>query len=328
MTEAAVVILNFNGKDFLDQFLPSILSFSGNVEIVVADNASTDESVSFLKNNFPKVRLIELEENHGFAGGYNEALKLVDAEYYAIINSDVEVTEGWLDSLIQFLKSNPEYAAVQPKIKDWNNKELFEYAGACGGFVDTFGYPFCRGRIFETIEEDEGQYEDNIDVDWTSGACMLIRSEKFHQVGGFDASFFAHMEEIDLCWRLRSGEQKLACLPQCTVYHVGGGTLNKTSPFKTYLNFRNGLSLLVKNLPLGQLLWKLPIRLVLDGVAAIKFSLENSPLHLLAILKAHFHFYWRLPRTFRRRTRTTPTKNINILSYYFIKRRRRYSELN
>ncbi len=328
MSEAAVVILNFNGRDFLEKFLPSILEHSGNAEIVVADNASTDESVKLLEDKFPTIRIIEFSENHGFAGGYNEALKQIDAEFFAIINSDVAVTEGWLSSLMDFLKANKAYAAVQPKIKDWNNQEWFEYAGACGGFVDSLGYPYCRGRIFDTIEEDHGQYDQPIDVDWTTGACMVIRADAFHDAGGFDRDFFAHMEEIDLCWRLRSARWKLACQPKSVVYHVGGGTLHKSSPRKTYLNFRNGLSLLVKNLPFSQLVWKLPTRLALDGLAAIKFAVDTSPSHLVAILKAHFHFYLRFLRNYRKRSKTSATTRKGILISYFIQGKKQFSDLS
>ncbi len=328
MSEVAVVILNFNGKDFLEKFLPSILEHSGNAEIVVADNASSDKSLQLLEGNFPSVRLIQFSVNHGFAGGYNEALKQIEAEFFAIINSDVEVTEGWLSRLVDFLKANKAYAAVQPKIKDWNHQERFEYAGACGGFVDSLGYPYCRGRIFDTIEEDQSQYDESIDVDWTSGACMVIRSEAFHAIGGFDADFFAHMEEIDLCWRLRSAGWKLACQPKSVVYHVGGGTLHKSSPQKTYLNFRNGLSLLVKNLPLGGLIWKLPMRLVLDGLAAIKLAVDHSPSHLVAIVKAHIHFYSRFIKNYRQRSITSATRNNWVLSSYFFGGKKKFSDLN
>ncbi len=328
MSEAAVVILNFNGKDFLDKFLPSILNHSGEAEIVVADNASSDESVKFLEGKFPTVRRIQFSENHGFAGGYNEALKQIDAEFFAIINSDVEVTGGWLHELVAFLKTNQAYAAVQPKVKDWNNHERFEYAGACGGFVDSLGYPYCRGRIFNTIEEDQGQYDESIDVDWTTGACMVIRADAFHETGGFDRDFFAHMEEIDLCWRLRSAGWKLACQPKSVVYHVGGGTLHKSSPQKTYLNFRNGLSLLVKNLPLTQLIWKVPTRLVLDGLAAFKFAVDTSPSHLMAILKAHVHFYFRFAKNYKKRSKTSIARDNWILTSYFFRGKKKFSDLN
>ena len=326
MTKIAVVVLNYNGKKFLKRFLPALCENSGQAGIIVADNKSGDDSIDFLAKEFPAVELIQFKENLGFAGGYNKALEQIEAEYFAIINSDVEVSSNWLDPLVEFLESNDEYAAVQPKIKSGLNKTYFEHAGASGGFVDALGYPFCRGRIFQHLEKDTGQYDNTVDIDWTSGACMLIRSEVFHQNGGFDDNFFSHMEEIDLCWRIRSGGMKLACLPKSTVYHVGGGTLDNSSPFKTYLNFRNGLSLLVKNLPLGQLLWKLPLRLILDGMAAIKITFESSPKHLWAILKAHLHFYWELPRTLRKRRLTSPPRNIWILGEHFLNRKRKFDQ--
>ena len=318
MSKIAVVILNYNGKKFLEKFLPALCKNSGQARIIVADNSSTDGSVDFVTKEFPNIELIVLEKNLGYAGGYNESLKQIEVDYLGIINSDVEVTPNWLDPLLEFLESNNEYGAVQPKIKAYAKKTHFEYAGASGGFVDALGYPYCRGRIFQHIERDIGQYDTPVDVDWTSGACMLIRAEIFHGLGGFDESFFAHMEEIDLCWRIRSSEMKLACLPESTVYHVGGGTLDRSSSFKTYLNFRNGLSLLVKNLPLGQLIWKLPIRLMLDGFAAIKFSFEYSPRHLWAILRAHIHFYWRLPNTWKKRNLTSAPRNSWLLYQYFL----------
>ncbi len=326
MTKVSVVILNFNGRDFLEKFLPGFLST--DAEIVVADNASTDDSVNLLEAQFPTVRLIQFEENHGFTGGYNLAIQQIAAEYVAIVNSDIEVTEDWLDPLVSFLDNHAEYAAVQPKIKSYDQKDHFEYAGAAGGFVDAMGYPFCRGRIFDTIEKDTGQYDDPSDVDWTSGACMLMRTKVFKESAGFDKRFFAHMEEIDLCWRLRSKGWKFACVPSSVVYHVGGGTLNKTSPRKTYLNFRNGLSLLVKNMPMSHFWWKLPFRLVLDGLAAVKFAFESSPAHMIAVLKAHFHFYCRIPSLVKSRVRGSAPRSTWIVWQYFVKSKKRYSDLD
>jgi hypothetical protein len=328
MKDVAVVILNYNGRHFLEQFLPNLVAHSGEAQLIVADNASTDDSMTFMQQWYPNIRLIQFELNHGFAGGYNQALSLVDASYFAIINSDVEVSEEWLSPLVQFLNDHSEYAAVQPKIRSFHERGDFEYAGAAGGFVDTLGYPYCRGRLFDTLEKDLGQYDNNIDIDWASGACMLIRSEVFHSIGGFDAHFFAHMEEIDLCWRMRSAGWKLACIPNSVVYHVGGGTLHKSSPRKTFLNFKNGLSLLVKNLPLSQLLWKLPVRLILDGIAALKFALESSPMHLVGVLKAHWAFYGGFFRDVRKRHHTSSPRHINVVINYFIKKKRKFSELN
>jgi len=327
MTKVAVVILNYNGQEFLRKFLPPLISYSGQAKLIVADNDSTDDSVHLLKEKFPTIDLIQLEKNYGFAGGYNEALEQTEAEYFVIINSDVEVTPNWLDPLVNFLDTDEDYASVQPKIKSHTERTHFDYAGAAGGFVDAMGYPFCRGRIFQHTEEDNGQYDDTTDVDWTSGACMVVRSGVFKNLGGFEDDFFAHMEEIDLCWRIRSSGMKLACLPESTVYHVGGGTLARSSPFKTYLNFRNGLALLVKNMPANQLIWKLPFRLVLDGAAAVKFAIESSPSHLIAIAKAHFHFYWRLPRTLKKRKMTSAPRSIWLLKEHFLKGKNKFGEV-
>lgn len=328
MTKTAIVILNYNGKNFLEKFLPSVISNSLEAEVVVADNNSSDDSIAFLKTSFPEVRLIQLDKNYGFAGGYNEALKQVRADYFLLLNSDVEVSEGWLAPLVSFLDNNPTYAACQPKIKDQNHKALFEYAGACGGFLDAMGYPYCRGRIFDNIEIDSGQYNETLDIFWSSGACMLIRSEVFFEAGAFDHDFFAHMEEIDLCWRIHSLGYKIKSIPESTVYHVGGGTLSATSPFKTYLNFRNGLYLLMKNLPAFKLLLKLPIRVLLDWVAGLKFLLEGRPKHTLSILKAHFLAIVNAPKTFKKRKliSSAPKSKLLIFEYYF-KGNRKYSDL-
>ena len=318
MTKTAVVILNYNGRAYLEKFLPGVIKHSTEATIYVADNASTDDSVGFIKSSFPEINLIVFNENYGFAGGYNKALGAINAQYYLLLNSDVEVTQNWIQPLEDFLDLNEEYASCQPKIKDYNHRALFEYAGACGGFLDILGYPYCRGRIFDQIESDSGQYNEPVDIFWSSGACMLIRSKAFHQAGGFDKDFFAHMEEIDLCWRIHSMGYKIKSMPDSTVFHVGGGTLKKTSPFKTYLNFRNGLSLLIKNLPLGELILKLPIRIVLDWVAAIKFLLEGKSSHTLAVLRAHAKniIWFRKDLRKRRLTSSTPKSKLLIVEYY------------
>lgn len=328
MTKTAVVILNYNGRTYLEKFLPGVIEHSDKADIYVADNASTDDSVKFLKTTFPAVKLIVLDKNYGFAGGYNEALKLVEAEYFLLLNSDVEVTENWIDPLEQFLDVNQAYAACQPKIKDFNHRALFEYAGACGGFIDSLGYPYCRGRVFDHLEADSGQYNKPVDIFWSSGACMLIRSNVFYEAGGFDEDFFAHMEEIDLCWRIHSLGYKIKSIPNSVVYHVGGGTLNKTSPFKTYLNFRNGLSLLIKNLPPSKLLVKLPVRIILDWAAAIKFLLEGKPKHMIAVFRAHFANAIRLRRNISKRKliSSAPTSGLVIFKFYF-KGKKQYSDL-
>lgn len=328
MKKTAVVILNYNGKDFLKKFLPSVIQHSPEAEIIVADNASSDDSIDFLNRHFPEIRQINIAQNLGYAGGYNYALRQVDADFYMLLNSDVEVTSNWLTPLVKFLENNPSYAACQPKIKDFNLRLNFEYAGACGGFLDALGYPYCRGRIFDEVEKDSHQYDGPIDIFWASGACMLIRSEAFHEAGGFDADFFAHMEEIDLCWRLKSLGNKLKSIPESVVYHVGGGTLNKTSPFKTYLNFRNGLFLLLKNLPFSDLLIKLPSRLLLDWLAAIKFLIGGQWKHALQILHAHASFVWTSRKMTRKRSILSPIKSRHLIVVaYFLKRRKTYSEL-
>jgi GT2 family glycosyltransferase len=287
----AVVILNWNGTKLLEQFLPSIVKYSPEAEIYVADNASTDDSVAFVKANFPTVKIVVNQSNFGFAQGYNEALQRVDADFYALVNSDIEVTENWLRPIIETFENEPKTAIIQPKILDYKRKEYFEYAGAAGGFMDKYGYMFCRGRIFETLEKDLGQYDDNCEIFWASGACFFIRSAIYKELKGFDADFFAHQEEIDLCWRAFNKGHIIKYNSQSVVYHVGGATLQQGNPMKTFLNFRNSLLMMVKNLPKNQLFPVLFLRLVLDGVAGIQFLFQGKFKHLWAILKAHFAFY-------------------------------------
>lgn len=271
MKKVAIVILNWNGAAMMRRFLPSVIAHSADVaDVIVADNASSDESLSMLKDEFPSVRTIVLDRNYGFAGGYNRALEQVDNEYYMLLNSDVEVTEGWLDVLAEFMDSHPEVAACQPKLRAEHSRDMFEYAGASGGFVDRYGYPFCRGRVFDTVERDEGQYDDECEIMWATGAALMIRRTDYWRVGGFDARFFAHNEEIDLCWRLCSLGRKIFCVPRSVVFHVGGGTLPKSNPMKTYLNFRNNLTMLYKNLPERELRHVMRVRFWLDYVAAFK----------------------------------------------------------
>ena len=289
--KVAVVILNWNGKSFLENFLPNVIKYSSSAQIIVADNNSTDDSINFLKAHFPQVTLIINKVNDGFAKGYNTALKQVDAEYYVLLNSDVEVTEDWIEPIIELLDSDKNIAACQPKILDYYHKNKFEYAGACGGFIDKYGYPFCRGRLFNVLEEDNGQYNTAIEIFWATGACMFIRSKAFWKVGGFDDDYFAHMEEIDVCWRMKNCGYKIYVEPKSVVYHVGGGTLNKLSPRKTFLNFRNNLITLTKNAAPKFLFFKILYRMILDGVAAFKFLFEGSGSHFIAVIKAHFSFY-------------------------------------
>lgn len=297
----AVCILNWNGRNWLEKFLPSVLKYSAEAEIYVIDNASTDDSVEFLSLNFPTVKVVQNKANNGFAGGYNEGLKYIDAEIYCLLNSDVEVSENWLAPVLNLFDKNPEIAAIQPKILDFNRKNYFEFAGAGGGLIDNLGYPYCRGRVFENIEEDKEQYDDETEIAWASGCGIFIRSADFHAQNGFDARFFAHQEEIDLCWRLRNDGRKIFYTGKSKIYHVGGGTLNKQSSQKTYLNFRNNLSMLLKNLPFPKLIWLIFLRLVLDGIAGIYFGFKNGFPHLWAVVRAHVGFYMQAPATWKLR---------------------------
>lgn len=287
--KTSVVILNWNGAEMLRRFLPSVIAYSQGegVEICVADNASSDNSCEVIEREFPEVRLIRLSENYGFAEGYNRALQQIDAEYVVLLNSDVEVTSGWLEPMTDYLDKHPQVAACQPKLLSFQEKSCFEYAGAAGGFIDKYGYPFCRGRIFDVIESDHGQYEDIIPVFWATGAALLIRLQVYREVGGLDGRFFAHMEEIDLCWRLRSRGYGIVCLPFSRVYHVGGATLKKENPRKTLLNFRNNLIMLYKNLPENELYRVMRVRLFLDYLAAFVFLLKGDKNNSLAVLRAY-----------------------------------------
>ena len=286
MKRVAVVILNYNGAEMLRTFLPGVVECSPEAEVVVADNASTDDSVGVVTSLFPTVRLIRLERNWGFADGYNKALEQVDAEYSILLNSDVEVTEGWIAPMLAALDADRNVVACQPKILDYKRKTHFEYAGAAGGFIDRYGYPYCRGRIFDTLEEDKGQYDTVCDISWATGAALMIRTAEYRASGGLDGRFFAHMEEIDLCWRLRARGRRILCVPQSTVYHVGGATLSKSNPKKTYLNFRNNLLMLYKNLPQEELRSVMRMRCLLDYVAAIKFLLTGGFGDFKAVMRA------------------------------------------
>jgi len=294
--KVAVVILNYNGKSFLERFLPTVIASCNPslAEVVVADNASTDDSVSFMREYFPQVRLIENGSNGGFSTGYNMALQKIEAQYYVLLNSDIEVAPGWIEPVIDLMDADPKIAACQPKILSFYHREQFEYAGACGGFIDKYGYPFCRGRMFQHLENDEGQYDTPMEVFWATGACMFVRADLYHEIGGLDDSFFAHMEEIDLCWRLKNAGYKVYCCPQSVVYHIGGGTLPKNSPRKTYLNFRNNLSVLLKNLPDQRVAWVIFYRIMLDWVAALKFLFEGCLKDFRMVFKAHHDFYRRM----------------------------------
>ena len=309
--KTAVIILNWNGKDWLEKLLPTVVQYGSDVEIIVADNGSTDDSISFLSENFPAIRIVNNKENLGFAGGYNKALNQIHAEYYVLLNSDVEVSGNWIAPIIDLMDSDKNIAACQPKLLDYNNRDKFEYSGASGGFIDRFGYPFCRGRIFDCLEEDCGQYNDAIEVFWATGACIFLKTEAFWEVGGFDEEFFAHQEEIDLCWRLKNKGYKIMVEPSSVIYHVGGGTLDADSPFKTHLNFRNNLKMLFKNLPLPSLFVVIPIRLLLDAVAAITFlKQKNGFSHFFAIVKAHFAFYFAIQKLISKRQKISQKNNL------------------
>ncbi|MDG1037499.1 MAG: glycosyltransferase family 2 protein, partial [Polaribacter sp.] len=288
----AIVILNWNGQKLLEQFLPSVVNFSSEEAVIyIADNASTDSSIEYIQKNYPLVKIVQNTVNGGYAKGYNDALQYINADIYCLLNSDVEVTKNWLKPIIDVFKSEEKTAIIQPKLLDFKDKTKFEYAGAAGGYIDLFGYPYCRGRVFNYLETDKDQFNDTTNIFWASGACLFIRSEVYHQLKGFDEDYFAHQEEIDLCWRTQNNGYQVKYVGKSTVYHVGGATLKETNPQKTFLNFRNSLINVAKNIPKKWFLFVLISRLILDGVAGLKFILELRPIHSLAIIKAHFSFY-------------------------------------
>ena len=309
--KTAIVLLNWNGRNWLEKFLPTLLEYSVGATVFVVDNCSTDDSILFLNKNFPNVNVIINESNGGYAKGYNDALSKISAEYFVLINSDVEVTSGWLSPIIDLMDSDISISACQPKVLSYSDKTRFEYAGAAGGFIDILGYPFCRGRIFDATELDRGQYDDVVEVFWATGACLFLRACHFWKIGGLDEDFFAHQEEIDLCWRMQNQGYKIMVEPRSIVYHVGGGTLNALSPSKTYLNFRNNLFMLVKNLPLKLIFFVIPLRLFLDGLAAFSFLMnKNGIRHFSAVLKAHFAFYVLLPKMLIKRRGINQKNNV------------------
>ena len=339
MKKVAVVILNWNGKKLLEQFMPSVIKNTNTelADVVIADNASSDESISFLESNYPEISIIQLDKNYGFAEGYNKALKQLSNKYYVLLNSDVEVSENWLEPLFELMESDKKIAAIQPKIKSLQQKDHFEHAGAAGGFIDYLGYPFCRGRLLDKIEEDKGQYDTIREIFWASGAALFVRAEQYHAAGGLDKDFFAHMEEIDLCWRLKNRGFRILCNPESTVYHLGGGTLSNHSSRKLYLNFRNNLLMMYKNLPKGKALKILFIRMILDGLAAIKFLLELKISSFFAVIKAHISFYGKFKIFRKKRTQLLPSikqanhreiYNKSIIVRYFLKKQKYFSELN
>ena len=326
----AVVILNWNGKKLLEQFLPSVVEHSQDATIYVVDNASTDNSISYLKSTYPSVKIIQNSENGGYAKGYNDALQKVKEDVFCLMNSDIEVTKNYLSPIIKTFNSDSNIAIIQPKILDFKNKSYFEYAGAAGGFIDKYGYPYCRGRIFNTVERDDGQYDDISDIFWSSGACLFIRKRVFEELNGMDEAYFAHMEEIDLCWRAKNLDYEVKYVGSSTVYHIGGATLKNPNPKKTYLNFRNSLFTIVKNAQ-GNLFVIVFVRLVLDGIAGIKFIFEFKFAHFISIIRAHFSFYRHLSTLLKQRKTLTQSKNYyslnSIVWSYFIRKKHEFNRL-
>lgn len=328
MPSVTVALLNYNGVSLLKEFLPSVVNFSKGFDVAIIDNGSTDASLEYLKENFPDVRIIQLNQNYGFCRGYNEGLKQIDSDYYVLLNTDVEVTENWVEPIIHLMESDQNIAAVQPKILSYKDKSSFEYAGAAGGFIDWLGYPFCRGRIFNTLEPDQGQYDNPSKIFWASGACFFVRADLFKKAGGFCESFFAHMEEIDLCWRFQNAGYTIWCEPSSKVYHLGGGTLGKNDPRKTHLNFRNNLSTLRSNIPGYKLLLILPIRFLLDLLAALKFLFGEGFAHSLAVIKAYFTFWGsKSPQINRRNINSNGVYKGSIVFAYFLRGIRKFSQL-
>ncbi len=330
----AIVILNYNGLNLLKKFLPSVVNFSDEKisSIYLIDNCSTDNSISYVKNTFSKIKIICHKKNLGYSSGYNKGLKLIKSDYYILLNSDVEVSKGWLGPLFDLMESDKNIAACQPKILSYKNKMKFEYAGASGGFVDMLGYPFCRGRIFETIEEDRGQYDNKTQVFWASGCCLMIRSEIFHNCKGFDNSFFAHMEEIDLCWRMNNLGYKIYCESKSKIYHQGNQTLDKKNPNKTFLNFRNNLTMMLKNDTIINLLWKIPLRMLFDFIALFKFIIDKQSInHGISILKAYFYFILNFRSNISKRYKVDQKSfglsKIIIPIKYYVFNKKKYSDL-
>ena len=330
--KTSVVILNWNGRRFLEKYLPGVELYSQlpGVELIVADNASTDNSVSYLKENHPRIRIIRLDKNYGFAEGYNRALQQVDADYYVLLNSDVEVTEGWLQPMLGLMQQKPDIAACMPKIRAAADRTRFEHAGAAGGFIDKYGYTFCRGRVFHTVENDNGQYDSEMEIFWATGACCMIRANLFHESGGFDSNFFAHMEEIDLCWRLKNAGYTIWYTPLSVVYHVGGGMLPQSSPFKTFLNYRNNLLMMYKNLPAKHRKHILFIRMTLDGLSVIHSLLKGDISALKTVWKAH-QSYRKLRGEYSRKSEVTSYPSCvyqrSVVDQYFIKGHKTFESL-
>jgi GT2 family glycosyltransferase len=338
MTKVAVVILNWNGVDYLERFLPSVTQNNGGEanEVWVVDNGSSDNSVAFVKEKYPEVKLLEFDDNYGFTGGYNKALMQIEAEYFVLLNSDIEVTGNWLQPMVAYLDDHKDVAACMPKILAYDRPKEFEYAGAAGGFIDRYGYPFCRGRIISSIEEDHGQYNNASEIFWATGAALFIRAELYKQFNGLDDDFFAHMEEIDLCWRLRNAGHKIMYIPQSVVYHIGGGTLPNNNPRKLFLNYRNNLYLLYKNLPVGHFRSILFVRMLLDGMSAIMYILQGKFSFFWAVPRAHFAFYTTLSRFREKRKAINASRKVSkhatilngsLVYRFFVKGRRKFSDI-
>ncbi len=338
MTKIAIVLLNWNGIELLQEFLPAVVKYSQipEAKLFVADNGSTDQSLNYIKENYPEVGIIELGNNYGFTGGYNKALQRINAEYFLLLNTDVAPSQNWLPPLLETMENDPDVAICVPKIKSYKNPEYFEYAGAAGGYIDKYGFPYCKGRIFDHLEKDEGQYNETADILWASGAALMIRAELYTHSGGLDEDFFAHMEEIDLCWRLKNQGWKIRYVYNSEVYHLGGGTLNYKNPRKVFFNFRNNLYLLTKNLPKGQFAINLLKRLILDGIAGLKFLMAFEFSNFLSVLKAHFSFYISFGKMYKKRKVLLKQQKVSahpeiyskaIILQYFIKNKKKYSEL-
>jgi hypothetical protein len=335
--DTAVVVLSYHGKNLHQQFFPQLIQEAqGKYDVVLIDNASTDDTYDYVKQHFPEVHLIQLPINRGFANGYYEGLLQIEAKYYVLLSADFEITTGWFDPLHQLMEAKPDLGAVQPKIKYFKDKTYFEYAGAGGGFIDRWGYLFCRGRVFFTLEKDEAQYDDTIETFWAGGGCMFIRSELYHQLGGLDRDLYAHMEEVDLCWRMKNAGYRIGYCGASTVYHIGGSVISYGSPQKIYYNYRNSLILLLKNLPMDRLLWLLPFRLGLDGVSGLRAMLKGDFKEVGAIIKAHWHFFWRIGFWWKKRQVSQqliiqPTMGGVYPGYiildYFLKKKQKFSEL-
>ena len=333
MKETAVVILNFNGRKLLETYLPSVVKHSHQAEVIIIDNASTDESILYLNKFYPTLQIVSLDKNLGYAGGYNHGLKFLNNKNFLLLNSDVEVTENWLGPILEFHQSHENVGCIQPKILDWNDKSKFEYAGAAGGFMDKDLFAFCRGRMLSELEVDSGQYDEPLEVFWASGASLFISSAVFNDIGGFDEDFFAHMEEIDLCWRLQNKGYTNYCVPQSSVYHLGGGTLSQQNSHKTYLNFRNNLFIITKNFG-GVLFFKIFYRMLLDGIAAWRFLFRGEVANFIAVAKAHFMYYWHLPALLKKRKKCLPKEKMEIKGFvnksliysFFILKIKKYSD--